>query len=209
MIKIVKDMRGQLESSLDDVAAALQLLVGVHDEIVTNVSNECTYIAPDAIGEIWLTYQVMADCLEVVLDDLRPGRIDSLQGTSFMDTPMILFGANIQISRETLNDHTILAMWAVFEREMIAVLESEAHKILGTSPSAFNKALLGKIEVGIERWRSDDMIDLFKPVFNRVYQTNQTLPRLAAHRNLKKLSPGLAYEAPVEALKQMHLSCRT
>lgn len=202
-------MRSQLESSLDDVAAALQLLVGVHDEIVTNVSNECTYIAPDAIGEIWLTYQVMADCLEVALDDLRLGRIDSLQGTGFMDTPMMLFGANIQISRETLNDHTILAMWAVFEREMIAVLESEAHKILGTSPSAFNKALLGKIEVGIERWRSDDMIDLFKPVFNRVYQTNQTLPRLAAHRNLKKLSPGLAYEAPVEALKQMHLSCRT
>ena len=51
MIKIVKDMRGQLESSLDDVAAALQLLVGVHDGIVTNISNECTYIAPDATAK--------------------------------------------------------------------------------------------------------------------------------------------------------------
>ena len=202
-------MRGQLENSLDDVAAALQLLVGVHDGIVTNISNECTYIAPDAIGEIWLTYQVMADCLEVALDNLRLGRIDSLQGTGFMDTPIDAVRRNIQISQETLNDHTILAMWAVFERVLIAVLESEAHKILGTSPSAFNKALLGKIEEGIECWRNDDMIDLFKPVFNRVYQTNQTLPRLAAHRNLKKLSPGLAYEAPAEALKQMHLSCQT
>ena len=70
----------------------------------------------------------MADCLEVALDNLRLGRIDSLQGTGFMDTPIDAVRRNIQISRETLNAHTILAMWAVFEREMIAVLEPKPTK---------------------------------------------------------------------------------
>jgi hypothetical protein len=130
-----------------------------------------------------------------------------------MDTPVDAVRRNIQASRETVDDHTILAMWAVFEREMIAVLESEAHKMLGTSPpSVFNKALLGKIEAGIERWRSDDMIDLFTPVFpvELIGYTKQ-IKRYrdwVAHRNIKKpspkkVTPEFAYEALAEALKQM------
>lgn len=119
---------------------------------------------PDAIGEIWRTYQVTVDCLKVTKNDIKHGRIKSLQDTGFMDTPIDAVQRNIQACRETVDDHTILAMWAVFEREMVAMVESESRKMLDASPSAFNEALFRKVEAGIEYWRSDDMINLFKPV---------------------------------------------
>ena len=174
-----------------------------------------TMSTPDAIGEVWHTYQVTVNCLEVTLDDLRLGRMDSLQGTGFMDIPIDAVRRNIQASRETLDDHTILAMWAVFEQEMIAILEIEAHKMLGIAPSAFNQALLNKIEAGIERWRSDEMIDLFKPLFpvELIAYTKQ-IKRYrdwVAHRNIKKpspkkVTPEFAYDILAVALKQMRQS---
>lgn len=103
---------------------------------------------PDAIGEIWRTYQVTVDCLKVTLRDIKHGRLDSLQDTDFVDNPIDIIRRNIQASRETVDDHTILAMWAVFEREMVAVLESESRKMLDASPSAFNEALFRKVEAG-------------------------------------------------------------
>lgn len=175
--------------------------------------------APNAILEIWLTYQVTVDCLEVALDDIRIGRIDSLQGTGFMDMPIDVVRRNIQTSRETLNDHTILAMWAVFEREMVAVLESETRNMLNEfqHASAIKEALLDKIERGIEYWRADEMIDLFKPILPiELIGYAKQVKRYrdwVAHRNPKKPSPAkvppeFAYEVLAEVLKQMYLSCR-
>lgn len=174
--------------------------------------------APDAIGEIWRTYQVTVDCLEVALDDIKLGRIDSLQGTGFMDTPIDVVRRDIRASRETLNDHTILSMWAVFEREMVAMLESETRNMLNESPhySTFNKALLDKIEAGIEYWRADEMIDLFKPALPiELIGYSKQIKRYrdwVAHRNPKKPSPAkvppeFAYKVLAEVLKQMNLSC--
>lgn len=173
---------------------------------------------PDAIGEIWRTYQVTVDCLKVTLRDIKDGRLDSLQDTDFVDNPIDVIRRNIQASRETVDDHTILAMWAVFEREMVAVLESESRKMLDASPSAFNEALFRKVEAGIEHWRIDDKIDLFKPVLPvKLFELTNEIKRYrnwVAHRNLKKpspkkVTPEIAYEVLAEALRQMHVYCRT
>jgi hypothetical protein len=170
---------------------------------------------PDAIGEVWHTYQVTVNCLEVTLDDLRLGRMDSLQGTGFMDIPIDAVRRNIQASRETLDDHTILAMWAVFEQEMIAILEIEAHKMLGIAPSAFNQAVLSKIEAGIGRWQGDEMIDLFKPLFSvELIAYTKQIKRYrnwVAHRNIKKpspkkVTPEFAYDILAVALQKMRQS---
>lgn len=174
--------------------------------------------APDAIGEIWRTYQVTLDCLKVTEKNITLGQIESLKKTSFMAVPKEVAQRNIHASRETVDDHTILAMWAVFEREMVTVLEFEARKILGVSPSAFNKAVSNKIEAGIEYWRIEDKIDLFKPVMpiELIGYTKQInrYRDWVAHRNPKKptpakMTPQFAYEVLAEVLKQMNLSCRT
>jgi hypothetical protein len=120
--------------------------------------------APDALGEVWRTYQITVDCLNVAMYDIKRGRIDSLQDTGFIDKPVDIVRDNIQASQKAVNDHTILSMWAVLEREMIAVLESESCKMLDASPSVFNEALLRKIKASIEYWRVNEMIDLFKQV---------------------------------------------
>jgi hypothetical protein len=96
------------------------------------------------------------------MHDIKRGRLDSLQDTGFIDNPIDIVRDNIQASRKAVNDHTILSMWAVFEREMVAVLESESRKMLDASPSAFNQALFLKVEASIEYWRVSEMIDLFK-----------------------------------------------
>jgi len=86
----------------------------------------------------------MADCLEVALDNLRLGRIDSLQGTGFMDTPIDAVRRNIQISQETLNDHTILAIWAVFERVLIAGVGVRSPQNTGHIPIRFQQGVIGQ-----------------------------------------------------------------
>lgn len=174
--------------------------------------------ALDAIAEIWRTYQITLDCLEATLFDIKRGRFDSLQGTGFMDTPIDAVRRNIQTSREVVNDHTILALWTVFEREMVSVLESESRKMLGASPCAFNEALFHKIEASIEYWRVSEMIDLFKPVLAiKLIGYAKQIKHYrdwVVHRNPKKPSPAkvtpeFAYEVLAEALKQMHLSSQT
>jgi len=167
---------------------------------------------PDAIAEIWRTYQVTLDCLEVALLEKKRGRIDSLQGTGFMDMPIDVVRRDIQTSRDVVNDHAILSMWTVFEREMVAVLESESRKMLDTPSSAFNQAICRKVEAGIEYWRVSEMIDLFKPLLAiELIGYMKQIKRYrdwVAHKNPKKappakVTPEFTYEVLVLALEQM------
>jgi hypothetical protein len=168
--------------------------------------------APDGLGEVWRTYQVTVDCLKVTLHSIKRKRLDALQDTGFVDNSVDVVRNNIQISREAVNDHTILSMWAVFEREMVAILESESRKLLGETPCPFSEALFRKVEAGIEYWRVSEMIDLFKPVLavELVGYTKQVKQYRdwVAHKNPKKppsakVTPEFAYEILAEALAQM------
>lgn len=97
----------------------------------------------------------------------------------------------------------ILSLWAVFERKLLEYIQNKGKKLLGTTPTIFCSNLHQKIERDMEYWKSNDLLELFKPVaghdlVGKAKQVKQYRDWIA-HKNPNKPSP--ANVLPLEAYK--------
>lgn len=118
----------------------------------------------------------------------------------------------IKEGRSDANDYVILSLWAAFERIIMEYLRIQAHKILDNPPTELNRKVHRKVDLEMEYWKSDDILDMFKTIINPdlVGQAKQ-IKRYrdwVAHRNIAKgppanVPPKKAYEILSEILCQL------
>lgn len=166
----------------------------------------------NAIEDIWQTFQITMDALKVALRVVRRADLRLLRDTHFIDSVQPAIEVDIEICRRAVSDHAILSMWAIFERQIIAKIAAESRKILDNPPSPFNCALFQKVEDAIEYWRTEEVLDLIKPLVggDLVGDAKQIKKYRdwMAHKNPKKPSPAnvtpeFAYRVLSELSRQL------
>ena len=150
--------------------------------------------AADAIEEVWLTYQVMEAAVKVASRGVKAGAPELLQDTFFAGSVMDAAKRDLETCRSAAEDYAIFAMWAIFERSIISTLAQESEKMVDSPSSAFNKTVHNKVVDSIEYWRTDDVLDLIKPLVGgelagQAKQIKRHRDWLA-HKNPRKSSPG-------------------
>jgi hypothetical protein len=147
----------------------------------------------DPIEDIWQTFHITMDALRVALRAVRRADLRLLRDTHFIDGTQPAIAVDIEICRKAASDYAILSMWAIFERRIIAKIEAESRKMLDDPPSSFNDALFQKIEDAIEYWRTEEVLDLIKPLVGGDLVGNAKQIKKyrdwMAHKNPKKPSP--------------------
>ncbi len=99
----------------------------------------------------------------------------------------------IKMSIKDADDYVILSLWAVFERQLHEYLQYECDKMLDHE-SSFNEEVHKKFDDKMERWRNDDILDIFKTVVDSRLigdaKNINSYRNWIAHRNIKKGNPG-------------------
>jgi hypothetical protein len=68
----------------------------------------------------------------------------------------------IETSRQASDDLTIVSLWATFERHLVQYLQTKSQKLREIEPSELGVRLQDRLNEDLERWRPDDILDLFK-----------------------------------------------
>ncbi len=166
----------------------------------------------DAIEDIWQTFHMTMDALKVTLRAVRRADLRLLRNTNFIDSVQPAIEVDVEICRRAVSDHAILSMWAIFERRIIVKVAAESRKILDDPPSPFNCALFQKVEDAIEYWRTEEVLDLIKPlVGSDLVGDAKQIKKYRdwmAHKNPKKPSPAnvtpeFAYRVLSELSRQL------
>lgn len=148
----------------------------------------------EAIEEVWLTYQVMDAAIKVASRSIKTGMQELLEDTVFTARVVDAARQDLVHCRSAAEDYVIFAMWAIFERRILSTLVQESGKMVDSPSSVFNKTVHEKVVDSIEYWRTDDLLDLIKPLVGGELagQAKQIKrPRdWLAHKNPRKPSPG-------------------
>lgn len=169
----------------------------------------------NAINDVesaWQSYQTTLDCLRIATHAVSINEMVLLEKTGFVGFSLQDAHRQIAVSRSNADDYVVLAMWAAFERVLLAAVQNESQRMLEGSPSDLTTAVHGKMVQEIEYWRIDQVLDLFKEVVdaNLIGQAKQIKQYRdwVAHRNTKKASPPIiapqsAYVILTEILRRL------
>ncbi len=145
------------------------------------------------LDPVWESYLITIDCLKVAYRGIEKNELHLMNRTRFVGSAVDEAKMMIKGSRENIDDSVIVSLWAIFERKIIEYLQIEGRKILQKAPTAFNAEVHGKIENEMEYWKSDDILDLFKPIVNPDLIGNAKQIKKyrdwIAHKNPKKGPP--------------------
>lgn len=153
----------------------------------------------NAIEQISRTWALTQESLSIVRQEVRKqyqttdilSRV--LARTSFEEGGWSDAEADIATCKQASEDFAIMAMWAVFERQLIGCLEDECKKMQGNQPSDFNQLVFKQLAISIERWQIDKALDLIKPIVGRDLagqaKNIKKYRDWIAHRNPRKATP--------------------
>ena len=153
----------------------------------------------NAIDQVSRTWALTQESLTIVRREIRrqnntpvnQSRI--LARTSFEEGALSDIESDIAACKQAAEDYAIIAMWAVFERRLIARLEDECKKMQGNRPSEFNQLVFEELATSVERWQIDKVLDLIKPMVggDLVGQAKniKKYRDWIAHRNPRKTTP--------------------
>jgi hypothetical protein len=113
----------------------------------------------DSILEV---YETTKDSLKVTQRVVAAGMEQLLAKTQFIDESPDSSSALISKSRDQASDLTIIALWAVFERHVIEFVREKSQPLEKFPPPAVSHRLYEKVHSEIERWKSEDILDLLK-----------------------------------------------
>lgn len=118
------------------------------------------------LDEIWSRYELSMACFAVAKRTIADrSKYETLWGkTEFANRRPE--SEAIDTSRRELDKLVIIALWARFEREIIEYVQNVADTIGNSQSVLFSNALRSKMKSEIERWRIDDILDLFKVLVN-------------------------------------------
>lgn len=154
--------------------------------------------ASDSIERAAQTWLRTKDALAIVRREVynqKKGKNSGalLAHSSFYELSTDEAQEHLENCQQANSEFAILAMWAIFERQLFARLEHECRKMQGNSPTELNSAVFKKIIDAIEYWRIDDALDLVKPlVGSTLAGDTKNIKRYRdwiVHRNPRKEQP--------------------
>jgi hypothetical protein len=116
------------------------------------------------LDRIWKSYNVMCDCLKIAQRSVFQKDMRLLNRTDFWSISEEDAKNRIKEGRSDANDYVILSLWAAFERIIMEYLRIQAHKILDNPPTELNRKVHRKVDLEMEYWKSDDILDMFKTI---------------------------------------------
>jgi hypothetical protein len=147
----------------------------------------------NVLDPIWESYRIAIDCHKIAYRSIEKDQFHLMNRTRFAGSAVDEAKTMIQNSRETIDDSVIVSLWAIFERKILEYLQLEGRKILGKTPTAFNAEVHQKIENEMEYWKSEEILDLFKPIVDPALIGNAKQIKKyrdwIAHKNPKKGPP--------------------
>jgi len=162
----------------------------------------------NSLEGVWSSYRVTRRSIRVVERVIDLGAEELLGGIDFATQTL----GDLASGMRDADDLYVLALWAVFERNLRDYLETEGPRPLETGDSPLHLRLSAKVRREMAYWRNDDVLDLFKGVVDpfligHAKQIKQYRDWVA-HRNPKRLPPASvtprnAYKTLAEILAAM------
>jgi hypothetical protein len=141
----------------------------------------------------WTAYLVTRDCLRIARRALSRRERALFSKTALLSPQKAGAESLIEESRIKSDEFVIVALWAEFERFLIAYLQDKSKAVARQRPKKLSFALQGHLEEQIERWQIDDILNLFKTVIDptRIGQAKQVkqFRDWVAHKNPRKGEP--------------------
>jgi hypothetical protein len=145
------------------------------------------------IEEFFGTYKRLRDCLKVTKRAINEGNPRLLDNTAFVGESQAEAADVIDRATQAVDDLAIVALWAWFERYLVEFTQARATAIASSRPAEFARGLQARVTQAIERWRSDELLDLFKTITdaNQIGTAKQVKDYRdwIAHRNPNRLPP--------------------
>lgn len=155
-----------------------------------------------SIDLVWESYQATIDSMKVTRRAIDKGPARLVAGTNISEWPASDAAEKLKAVQDDVDDLFILALWAVFERELRDFVETEGARALASSSAPFYQNLSLLVCREVEYWNNDDLLDLFKtpanaPLIGNAKQVRQYRDWVA-HRNPKRsrvanITPEIAY----------------
>lgn len=113
---------------------------------------------------------------------------------------------HLRDAQEKMADFAVLSLWVLFERAIIEYLQKKSTHLGDHDPKDLCLTLSQSVSSDLERWRIDDVLDIFKSVLdsNLIGKIKQ-IKRYrdwVAHRNPRKAQP--AKTTPEEAFRYLN-----
>ena len=118
----------------------------------------------DSLESVWQVYETTRDCFKVTQRAVRRNDVASLGNTQFVGASAGTAQDLIMSSREDFENFAVVSLWVVFERHIIAVLQSKLAVLLAAEPRSLSKELHGYTEKQAEYWKFDDVLDILKTI---------------------------------------------
>jgi len=166
------------------------------------------------LKNIYNAYRVANDCFKVARRAIAKAEENGylLSRTNFVGATLDEATTGLEGAVNQASDLAILALFATFERWLIEHLQC-AKGLIGTGhPNGYSKKLADKFEVAVERWRIEEILDLFDievdtQLITRAKQIKKYRDWIA-HRNPQKSTPAnatpeVAFEVLTDLIDQI------
>jgi hypothetical protein len=114
------------------------------------------------LDPIWRAYEIGRDCFKIAKRAVSQQSLGFLNKTDFASASVREGAEWIETSRQESDDLTIVSLWATFERHLVQYLQAKSQKLREVKPLEFGERFQDKLSEDLERWRPDDILDLFK-----------------------------------------------
>src|ERR1700683_3696878 len=114
----------------------------------------------DSLGRVFATYQRLRDCLTIAIRAVAEDGSRMIDGTEFVGRPTAQSRALIEETIRTIDDLTLVGLWAFFEREVIEYVQDQAAALQTVEPQAFARPLHEQVRTELERWRIAALLHL-------------------------------------------------
>ncbi len=141
------------------------------------------------LDEVWNSYELSLACFAVARRTIaKPPKYDTLWKDTGYDHLLPIDLETIDQSRRELDNLVIISLWAKFERDIVEYVQNAANTIGNVPPVSIAKPLSLRVAIEIERWRINDVLDLFKQIVDSKL-LDQT-------RNIKGFRDWIAHKNP-------------
>jgi hypothetical protein len=120
------------------------------------------------LEEVWQWYECARDSIEATVHQIKTdlGAIPpSLVFARHVSPGEAL--RNLGKAKEELDDLTVLALFAVFEQELLQHLLLTSEDVRSRVPARLQECLLTRAFRGIERWPLDEVLDVYKATIDQ------------------------------------------
>lgn len=116
----------------------------------------------ELLDRVWSWYESVCDSISAAayLVENAPGRIPP--SLKFADLAPEAALDTLGQTQKEIEDHAVLALFAVFERSILDHLVSTARNVEGRLASALERRMVSEGLKDLDRWRLGDVLDVYK-----------------------------------------------